>query len=200
MVASYVEGNWDNLTTWMQLFGTLLPPGVGVYVSSTWIWVGLWMPQPVEHTGNDARWPLRLDHKRLCSFFLVHWNTCPLRPGPLCKNSLLQDHQAREASCLYSAWQPQLSLSFTPLRPSARLVIKETTWTVSSLVPAIPAIPSEALGSMWSHQAEALDIPEQKQVMCVLLKSFTTRRKEHNSMFVVLCHSLHFWVVCYADR
>lgn len=41
-------------------FETLLPSGGEVYVSSTWVWVSLWVPQPVERTGNDARWPLRL--------------------------------------------------------------------------------------------------------------------------------------------
>lgn len=44
-------------------FETLLPSGGGVYVSFTWVWVGLWVLQPVELTGNDARWLLRLVSK-----------------------------------------------------------------------------------------------------------------------------------------
>lgn len=135
-------------------FETLLPSGGGVYVSFTWVWVGLCVLQPVELTGNDARWLLRLVTKghEAPSLFTGTF-VYLLSPEPLCRNfDYLKTAKLEKATCRHTAQQPQLSLSFPHPRPSADIWLKKPCrkWILLSYYFSHTF---ESPHSLWDHQS-----------------------------------------------
>lgn len=87
------------------------------------------MSQSIEHTGNDARWPLRPGYKTPCSFFLARWDACPLSPEPPCKNSDYLETPSQRGHMEALCSTAPAELSFTHPRPSSRHVLKDSIKT-----------------------------------------------------------------------
>ena len=167
------------------------------FVSSPLIKTNLWLLWPLDSSGSDPLWLLRLGHQRLCSFCLVPLGHSFLEPWFLIYDAWLSwgHHAGREpesqgeATCRLAHRPSQVSPVFESSLPSE----EASRWVHPTAVQSLPSRGPRCCGAGTRHPWHALfefliyTIPKQNKMSVVSAPLSFIVHKSDNSNHHYYC-------------